>query len=97
MAETIGVIDKWGIDPLTMKVFDDVDTALYTTPTRIDASMEGNPQLLSHITYGSNANWALLLIANALVHPSEMTAGKLMAIPQKRPSSAIKKVKRTQI
>jgi len=97
MAETIAVIDKWGIDPLTMKVFDDVDSAVYSNPIRIDASMEGNPQLLSHNTYGTNANWALLLIANALLHPSEMTAGMLMAIPMKRPSAAIKQVKRTQI
>ena len=97
MAETIGTIDKWGIDPLTMKVFDDVDTALYNAPMRIDASMEGNPQLLSYIKYGTNANWILLLIANALIHPSEMEAGMLLAIPQKRPSAAIKQVKRTQI
>ncbi|QZE57337.1 tail sheath [Erwinia phage pEa_SNUABM_1] len=97
MAETIAVIDKWGIDPLTMKVFDDVDTAIYDNPVRIDASMEGNPQLLSHNKYGSNANWVLLLIANALLHPSEMQAGMLMAIPMKRPSAAIKQVKRTQI
>ncbi|QZE56326.1 hypothetical protein pEaSNUABM40_00130 [Erwinia phage pEa_SNUABM_40] len=97
MAETIAVIDKWGIDPLTMKVFNDVDEALYGPPKRIDASMEGNPQLLSHINYGTNANWVMLLIANSLVHPSEMVAGMQVAIPEKRPSQAIKQVKRTQI
>lgn len=97
MAETIAVIDKWGIDPLTMKVFDDVVDATYSNPTRIDASMEGNPQLLSYNKYGSNANWVMLLVANALIHPSEMTAGMLVALPQKRPSAAIKQVKRTQI
>lgn len=97
MAETIGVIDKWGIDPLTMKLFDDVDAAQTGTSTRIDASMEGNPQLLSVNQYGSNMYWNFILVANALTHPSELTAGMLVLLPQKRPSAAIKKVKRTQI
>ncbi|MEG0374002.1 MAG: hypothetical protein RR672_00075 [Raoultibacter sp.] len=97
MAETIATIDKWGIDPLSMKIFDDVDNAVYGNPVRIDASMEGNPQLLSHVKYGSNANWTLLLIANGLLHPSEMTAGMLVAVPMKRPSAPNKKLKRTQI
>ncbi|EBY9527572.1 hypothetical protein D5P86_01150 [Salmonella enterica subsp. enterica serovar Infantis] len=97
MAETIANIDQWGIDPLSMKVFDDVDNSVYGTPQRIDVSLEGNPQLLSYNKYGTNANWVMLLVANGLIHPSEMTGGMLMAIPQKRPSAAIKQVKRTQI
>ena len=39
MAETIATIDKWGIDPLSMKIFDDVDNAVYGNPVRIDASI----------------------------------------------------------
>lgn len=97
MAETIAVIDKWGIDPLTMKLFDDVDAALTGVSKRIDASMEGNPQLLSVNQYGSNMYWNFILVANALMHPSELKAGMLILLPQKRPSAAIKKVKRTQI
>ncbi|QZE58690.1 hypothetical protein pEaSNUABM28_00133 [Erwinia phage pEa_SNUABM_28] len=97
MAETIGVIDKWGIDPLTMKIFDDVDAAQTGTSERIDAALEGNPQLLSVNKYGSNGYWNFILIANALLHPSELKAGMLVVFPQKRPSAAIKKVKRTQI
>ncbi|QZE59372.1 tail sheath [Erwinia phage pEa_SNUABM_2] len=97
MAETIGVIDKWGIDPLSMKLFDDVDAAQTGTSKRIDASIEGNPQLLSVDNYGSNVYWNFILVANALMHPSELKAGMLVVLPQKRPSAAIKKVKRTQI
>lgn len=97
MAETIAVIDKWGIDPLTMKLFDDVDAAQTGASKRIDASMEGNPQLLSVNQYGSNMYWNFILVANALMHPSELKAGMLILLPQKRPSAAIKKVKRTQI
>lgn len=96
MAETTAVIDAWGIDPLTMKAFSDVDSALFDS-IRIDASMEGNPQLLSYNQYGTNAYWHLILIANGLVHPSELVAGMLVALPRKAPSAAIKQIKRTQI
>ncbi|QYW03094.1 hypothetical protein pEaSNUABM14_00134 [Erwinia phage pEa_SNUABM_14] len=96
MAETIANIDKWGIDPLSVSVFDDVDRSLFTTK-RIDASMEGNPQLLSYKELSTNAYWRNILIANGWVHSSEMLAGALVAIPQPRPSAAIKQVKRTQI
>lgn len=97
MAETIATIDKWGIDPLTVKAFEDVDNSILSSNTRIDASMEGNPQLLSYKSYSTNRYWNLILIANALIHPSEMVAGQLVTIPQYRPSAAIKQVKRTQI
>lgn len=96
MAETIAVIDKWGIDPLSVKAFEDVDNATYTS-VRIDASLEGNPQMLSVRQYGTNAYWNLILIANGLVHPSELVAGMLVVIPTKRPSAAVKQVRRTQI
>lgn len=97
MAETTATIDKWGIDPLSVKAFDDVDASLINKTVRIDASMEGNPQLLSHKTYSTNRYWNTILIANALVHPSEMLTGQLVVIPQRQTSAPIKKIKRTQI
>ncbi len=97
MAETVAQIDRWGIDPLTMQVFDDVDTSLVAKTLRIDASLEGNPQLISYKHYGTNAYWNLILIANGLVHPSELVAGMLIVLPQRRPRAPIKKVRRTEI
>jgi hypothetical protein len=96
MAQTAGVIDRWGIDPLSVQAFDDVDGALYRTQ-RIDASLEGNPQLISANEYGTNSQWNLILIANALLHPSEVKGGQLLILPRRRPSNSKKQLKRTQI
>lgn len=96
MVQAIASIDQWGIDPLTMQIFDDADATQFTVKT-IDASLEGNPQILSADTYGSNSYWNLILIANALVHPSEMKAGMAVRLPIKQPKAAVKKLIRTTI
>lgn len=90
-------IDKDGIDPLTMQIFDDVDVST-SVNKRIDAGMDGNPQMVSFKQFGNNGYWRHILIANALVHPSEMTAGMLVQIPiQRAKQSTNKKVVRTTI
>lgn len=96
MVQIVADVDQWGIDPLTVQLFDDADSAQYTVKT-IDASLEGNPQILSDDNYGSNSFWNLILIANGLVHPSEMTAGMAVRLPIKQPKAAVKKLTRTNI
>lgn len=96
MVQIVASTDQWGIDPLTVELFNDADTPQYTVKT-IDAALEGNPQILSADNYGSNSYWNLILIANALIHPSEMTAGMAVRLPVKQAKAAVKKLTRTTI
>jgi len=96
MVQIVASVDQWGIDPLSVELFNDADSSQYTVKT-IDASMEGNPQLLSVDNYGSTQFWNLILIANALVHASEMKAGMTVKLPIKQARAAVKQLKRTTI
>lgn len=83
MVQNDTAVDRWGIDPLKVEMFDQVDNS-DSTLTTIDASMEGNPQLVSYKNYGSQSMWPHILVANALVHPSEFVAGMKVKLPVKR-------------
>lgn len=96
MAQSFADVDKWGIDPLTVYDFEDVDRSDSVKIT-ISAAFEGNSQMVSFKQYGTNAYWKYILIANGLVHDSELLAGMQIRIPIKRPQAAIKKFKRTTI
>ncbi|AXG66844.1 tail sheath [Dickeya phage vB_DsoM_JA29] len=89
-------VDKFGIDPLLVTLFDEIESA-NTVNIRIDASLAGNPQMVSHKQFGTNAYWRHILIANGLFHPSEMVAGMLIRIPIQRPKQPVRKVSRTTI
>lgn len=82
------VIDEFGIDPLLDPLFHDVDSSVNKEQV-IDASLEGNPQRLAYQHYGTSNKYDRILIANAMVHPSELVAGKI-----KIPSDT--KLKRTR-
>lgn len=90
------IIDSFGRDALKETIFDDVDNS-NSVNVRIDASMEGNPQMISFKQFGTNAYWRHILIANGLFHPSELVAGMLIKVPIKRPVQPIKRVTRTTI
>lgn len=96
MVQIVASVDSWGIDPLTVGMFDDADSSKYTVKT-IDASLEANPQIVSYDAYGSTVFWALILIANSLIHPSEMTAGTKLKLPIREPKTTVKKIQRTSI
>ena len=96
MVQIVADVDQWGIDPLTVELFSDADTPTYTVKT-IDVSLEGNPQILSADNYGTNQYWNLILIANALVHSSEMTSGMAVKLPIKQTKATVKKLIRTTI
>lgn len=96
MVQTTGGIDKFGLDPLTQPIFEEVDNS-NSVNVLIDAGLEGNPQMVSHKQFGTNAYWRHILIANGLFHPSQLLAGMTIQIPIKRPVLPTKKIMRTTI
>ncbi|AQT28606.1 hypothetical protein YOLOSWAG_125 [Erwinia phage vB_EamM_Yoloswag] len=96
MAESIADVDQWGIDPLTVQAFDDVDQSSFEQ-FRVNAALEGNPQLISFNKYGTNAYWNYILIANGMVHASEIKAGMTILLPIRRPKAAVKKLTQVTI
>lgn len=96
MVQTTSGIDKFGLDPLTQAIFDEVDNS-NSVNVLIDVSLEGNPQMVSHKRFGTNAYWRHILIANGLIHPSDLKAGMIIQIPIKRPVQPNKKIMRTTI
>lgn len=96
MVQTASGLDQFGLDALSQPIFDEVDNS-NSVNVRIDASLAGNPQMLSFKRFGTNAYWRHILIANGLFHPSEMVAGMLIQIPIKRPTQPTKKITRTTI
>lgn len=96
MVQTTSGLDKFGLDPLTQPIFDEVDNS-NSVNVVIDASLEGNPQMVSHKRFGTNAYWRHILVANGLFHPSELVAGMKIQIPIKRPVQPSKKIMRTTI
>lgn len=96
MVQTTSGLDKFGLDPLTQPIFDEVDNS-NSVNVLIDASLEGNPQMVSHKRFGTNAYWRHILVANGLFHPSELVAGMTIQIPIKRPVQPSKKIMRTTI
>lgn len=89
-------IDRWGIDPLTAEVFDQVDLgdAAKTTVTEAQA---GDPQILSYMNYRTVNYWTHILIANALVHPSELVPGQVVLLPVQRVTAINKPTKTTTL
>lgn len=96
MVQTTSGLDKFGLDALTQPIFDEVDNS-NSVNVVIDASLEGNPQMVSHKRFGTNAYWRHILVANGLFHPSELLAGMTIQIPIKRPVQPSKKIMRTTI
>lgn len=83
--------DRFGIDSLKDGEFDTVNASRYKEIS-IDESYEGNPQLVSFQQYGSNRYWRLILIANGLMHSSELKAGRIK-IPLATVNKSINKPK----
>lgn len=89
-------IDQWGIDPLSVQLFDQLDGSS-SAPVTVTEAYEGDPQSLSAGYYGTVDYWILILIANALVHPSELEAGLRVILPVMRITLKNKPVKTTTL
>ena len=77
------IADEYGIDPLRDGVFSYVANMSKTRTHTVNAEEAGNPQLIAHDYYKNTDMYEVILIANGLMHSSEVVAGMTLIIPDR--------------